>query len=216
MRDEERIPTAVNGWLWTVGWYWQVFALYVPAIGVALGALSMLGVGPPSLMVGAIVLFFGGPVIAAVGVGYVRLNYDEVVNVGVVTVGERAMKAAGVHELENAESFPLRSDVGGPVLLPPVRIDITTLTVGDVMANVHHEQTVDLRRRVVTVGSGASELYYDRIAGVDYRDGRLWIDVAEGGERGYPCDEEPVEALRALRDRLRAYKRGQQGAGNVT
>jgi len=202
------IDADVNPVLWIAGWKW----LYVLIGGPILGIAAIIGMeGGLGLAVGSL-LFFGSPILAAVGLVYVRINYGEVLESGLDTVKNEAAEVARL-DGDGNETFTLVTEAGsGPLFLPKPTRKVATLVVGDSVLLVHDSAEVQLASRSWSVGQSTNEFYYDQIAGVNYEPhskdegGEFWVNLSDGHGESWETVSDATHALNTVQDRVRAYK----------
>lgn len=139
MQRNGAIDVDVNELLWKVGWNWVAVLIGTPI----LGTIIILGVGGGLGSVVGGLTFFGGQVLAAAGLGYVRSNVGSVVHQGVGTVEEQARDVARIDDTYETFSFVTRSGESGFALPKPTR-KVVTLAVSDSYLVVHDSALVQL------------------------------------------------------------------------
>lgn len=208
MQRDGKIEADVNPVLWMVGWKWTYVLVGVPLLGLFLG--GAIGGWFGGLI--GLVLFFGGPVAAIAGLFHVRKNVDDALSAGVKILHRESNDITRL-DTEKTESFSLIGESGDSrLLLPkPVR-NIATLIVDDSLLLVHDSAKIDIESLSWKVGDSTTEFYYDQISGVNYNphDGReggeFWVNISDGHGQSWQTTSDANEALRAVQDKVRAYK----------
>lgn len=208
MQREGNIDADVNPILWLIGWKWVYVFVGIPILGIILGA----GIGGGFGGFIAFALFFGGPAAAIAGLLHVRKNLDDVLSAG-TKILHRVSNDVTRLDTNKTESFSLLSVSGDSSLFLPRPIrSVATLIVDDSLLLVHDSATVDLPNLSWSVGESTNEFYYDQISGVNYNPhedregGEFWVNISDGHGQSWQTTSNANEALRAVQDKVRAYK----------
>lgn len=158
------------------------------------------------------------------------MNKEDVLEKGLSTVKMEAAEVARLEGDEN-EQFTLVTEDGGSLpLLPAPKRNVTTLVLGESLLLVHDKAVVDLPGLSWEVGQSTQEFYFDQIASVNFEPfddlderikkreydddenvevkegGLFYVNTSDGFGGSWETVDDANEALRAVQDRLRAYK----------
>lgn len=208
MARKRSIDTDLNPLLWTVGWNWAP----VLVAGPILGMILVIAGGSSLTAILGMVSFFGVPVLAVVGLVHVKSNISSVADRGIELASQAASEVARMDE--SHERFTLVRETGesGAALPKPART-VVTLVIGESFLVIHDSATAKLASREVSVGDSTNEIYYDQVAGVNYNPdsgagGTFWINQSDGHGHSWDTQTDASDALQAVQDRVRDYKRG--------
>lgn len=212
MQRDGNIEADVNPVLWQIGWKWLYVLIGVPFMSLFIGAfLEVIIAGWFGGLV-ALLLFFGGPVAAIAGFVHVRKNVDAVLSEGIEILHRESNNITRL-DTEETDSFSLLGESGSsnPLLPKPMRT-IATLIVDDSLLLVHDSATLDLPNLTWKIGDSTNEFYYDQISGVNYNPyedregGEFWVNISDGQGQSWQTTSDANDALRAVQDKVRAYK----------
>lgn len=208
MARTRSIDIDVNPLLWTVGWNW------VPVLvaGPILGTILVIAGGSSLTAILGMLIFFGVPILAVVGLLHVKANISAVEKRGVELASQGAAEVARMDEPHERFTLVRATGESGASLPKPART-VVTLVVGESFIVIHDSATAKLASREVSVGDSTNEIYYDQVAGVNYNPdsgagGTFWINQSDGHGHSWDTQSDASDALRAVQDRVREYKRG--------
>lgn len=202
-----KIPNNLDELLWEIGWK----SKWVFLGGMLLFIITAASDAPDAI---AGMVFLAAFILPIAGIVYVWLNYKQVLQNGEEVCKQTASEIIDLDQ-DNVEQFQYHHiEDEGWSILPPKTHKYTTVVVDDVLVDLHEDSTVHLPSLMYEVEEKTNEFYYDQITDVSFTPndqddkGRVEIRLSHGDSaRRFESSREGGEAVNALQDRLRTYKR---------
>jgi len=107
----------------------------------------------------------------------------------------------------NVAAYVMEREGNGEELVPqPRKYQIFSVVIDDSSIGVVESAWISMPKVTYNSGQLTQEFFYDQVTRLNHERGELVIYLSDGSEHSWSADNIPDQAMRDIRDRVRAYK----------
>ena len=99
-----------------------------------------------------------------------------------------------------------REENGEELVSKPRKYQIFSVIIDDSSIGVVESAWISMPKVMYNSGQLTQEFFYDQVTRLNHERGELVIYLSDGSEHSWSADNIPDQAMRDIRDRIRAYK----------